>query len=200
MMKWATQLLVVSLLLFLSSQSALAEACAECTQAERDQLRIRTAHQMALSLNELLKELEMLARYPEAVALLLADEEQQLRHQLEDVLAAIQDGTAIQDGKKAPVPVAIPDRTPKSASKADLKDLHGLRPAYAQLADDARGIQAVAILLSQGLALTLSPGNRFRHKNQEYKLQDIRRVPGEAGAFEILLQGRDGKTEILKWQ
>ena len=61
----------------------LADDCAECTQTERDQLRIRRAHQTALSLNDLLGELERLAHYPEAARLLLADHDEQLRNQLE---------------------------------------------------------------------------------------------------------------------
>ena len=197
----------------------LADDCAECTQAERDQLRIRTAHQMALSLNDLLEELERLARYPEAASLLLADHDGQLRDQLEAVLAAIQDAqpgayapdafvhgssledSSIQDLATEAEAGADPSPQPPLAELAPAPDLSGLRPVYAQLADAREGIQAEAILMHAGEEpLFLEPGSRFQHQEHEYTLRTVRPARGPDGGFDIYLESSEGNWEILTWQ
>ncbi len=175
-----------------TEEAAPQKECPECTQAERDQLRIRTAHRMAASLNELLEQLEQLARYPEAAALLLADKDQLLRHRLQQVL------TAMRGTHNKPAPVVRTVRRAVVKAKPGPRGLAGLHPVYAQPADAARGIQASAILQSQGRAIPLSPGSQFSHNGGQYKLQDVRR--GTEDTFEILLQRSDGKRETLTWQ
>ena len=206
----------------------LADDCAECTQTERDQLRIRRAHQTALSLNDLLGELERLAHYPEAARLLLADHDEQLRNQLEGVLAAIQSvqsGASLQassvQGASLPdalLPeqgaeelseeaeaeaVAQDSRTQSpSAESATLSpDFSDLRPVYAHLADARRDLQAEAILMYPGgEPLFLAPGSKFQHQAREYTMRAVRPGRGEDGGFEIYLERSEGGWEILVWQ
>ena len=202
----------------------LADDCAECTQTERDQLRIRRAHQTALSLNDLLGELERLAHYPEAARLLLADHDEQLRNQLEGVLAAIQSvqsGASLQassvQGASLPdalLPeqgaeelsaeaVAQDSRTqsPSAGSATLSPDFSDLRPVYAHLADARRDLQAEAILMSPGgEPLFLAPGSKFQHQAREYTMRAVRPGRGEDGGFEIYLERSEGGWEILVWQ
>ena len=202
----------------------LADDCAECTQTERDQLRIRRAHQTALSLNDLLGELERLAHYPEAARLLLADHDEQLRNQLEGVLAAIQSvqsGASLQassvQGASLPdalLPeqgaeelsaeaVAQDSRTqsPSAGSATLSPDFSDLRPVYAHLADARRDLQAEAILMYPGgEPLFLAPGSKFQHQAREYTMRAVRPGRGEDGGFEIYLERSEGGWEILVWQ
>ena len=208
----------------------LADDCAECTQTERDQLRIRRAHQTALSLNDLLGELERLAHYPEAARLLLADHDEQLRNQLEGVLAAIQSvqsGASLQassvQGASLPdalLPeqgaeelseeaeaeaeaVAQDSRTqsPSAGSATPSPDFSDLRPVYAHLADARRDLQAEAILMYPGgEPLFLAPGSKFQHQAREYTMRAVRPGRGEDGGFEIYLERSEGGWEILVWQ
>ena len=202
----------------------LADDCAECTQTERDQLRIRRAHQTALSLNDLLGELERLAHYPEAARLLLADHDEQLRNQLEGVLAAIQ---SVQSGASIQAPAlqgaSLPDvllpeqgaeelsaeavaqdsrtQSPSAGSATPSPDFSDLRPVYAHLADARRDLQAEAILMYPGgEPLFLAPGSKFQHQAREYTMRAVRPGRGEDGGFEIYLERSEGGWEILVWQ